>query len=332
MDELLSGHPWRDKLGGGPRDWIATATGAVNYLRSPHTPGNDADDPADRLAPRYRALSNHLARAWALCAGADHLGHLKLSVQFYEEVRVWMAKWDAEERRASGQPIPEDVQRLLGSLIATSTATGQVIDIYAAAGIEKPSLADLGPELARRASDSPNPHLAIEALRAVLVEEARRVTSANTIRARAFSERIAELMRKYTNSQLTSAEVIAATIAMSRDIVAEADRGQQFSPALDQDELAFYDAVSQNDAAVLEQGEDVLAQIARELVGVMRRDVRTDWTVRDDVRAKLRAEIKRLLRGYGYPPDRQPAAIKLVIEQMESMAPRWAERPPKEVE
>ena len=50
-----------------------------------------------------------------------------------------------------------------------------------------------------------------------------------------------------------------------------------------------------NDSAVELQGEDVLAQIARELVGVMHRDTKTDWTVRDDVRAKLRSSIKRLL-------------------------------------
>ena len=89
------------------------------------------------------------------------------------------------------------------------------------------------------------------------------------------------------------------------------------------DELAFYDAVAQNESAVTIQGEDVLAQIARELVAVMRRDVRTDWTVRDDVRAKLRSSIKRLLVKYKYPPDKQPEAIKLVMDQMESMAPRY---------
>jgi type I restriction enzyme R subunit len=98
------------------------------------------------------------------------------------------------------------------------------------------------------------------------------------------------------------------------------------SPPLDDDQLAFYDAVSQNDSAVLLQGEDVLAQIARDLVAVMRRDVRTDWTVRDDVRAKLRSSIKRLLVRHGYPPDQQPAAIKLVIEQMEQLAPHYADR------
>ena len=112
---------------------------------------------------------------------------------------------------------------------------------------------------------------------------------------------------------------------LAREVAAEANRGAHFTPPLTSDELSFYDAVSQNEAAVAVQGEGVLAKIARELVAVMRRDVRTDWTVRDDVRAKLRSSIKRLLILNGYPPDKQPEAIKLVMEQMESMAPRYAE-------
>lgn len=133
-------------------------------------------------------------------------------------------------------------------------------------------------------------------------------------------------MRKYTNQQLTSAEVIAELIALAHDVVAEAARGQRFTPPLDEDQLAFFDAVATNESAVDVMGEGVLADIARELVTVMQRDIRTDWTVRDDVRAKLRTSIKRLLVKHGCPPDEQPAAVKLVMEQMESMAPRYAER------
>jgi len=113
-------------------------------------------------------------------------------------------------------------------------------------------------------------------------------------------------------------------IELARDVAHEANRGAGFSPPLDEDELAFYDAVASNESAVAVQGEGVLAQIARELVTILRRDVKTDWTVRDDVKAKLRSSIKRLLVKYDYPPDKQPGAIKLVMEQMESMAPRIA--------
>lgn len=113
---------------------------------------------------------------------------------------------------------------------------------------------------------------------------------------------------------------------MAKEVVAEHDRGKRFDPPLHTDELAFYDVVSQNESAVDVMGDDVLAQIARELVATMRRDTRVDWTVREDVKAKLRATIKRLLRKYGYPPGQQPAAIVQVMKQMEAFAPKYAEQ------
>ena len=139
----------------------------------------------------------------------------------------------------------------------------------------------------------------------------------------------------------TAAEVIAELIAMAREVADEADRGKAFDPPLGEDELAFYDAVSENQSAREVMGEQVLAGIApdkadsplhpaspafpRDLPAVGRRDTKPDWTERDDVRAKLRASIKRLLVLHRYPPDQQAEAIRLVIEQMESIAPRYAE-------
>jgi type I restriction enzyme R subunit len=304
---------------------------AVNVLRNPATPGNEpakegqADDETETLGAAYRRLSSQLSRAWALCGTSADLHELRPVAKFYEEVRVWMAKLDAAERESRGEPIPEDIQRLLGALIADSTETGEVLDIYDAAGMPRPSLMDLSPDFLRQTQEATNPHLAIEALRDLIARESVKATGTNTLRQQAFSDRIADLMRKYTNQQLTSAEVIAELIALAHEVVDEADRGAKFEPPLDQDELAYFDAVTTNESAVDVMGEGVLADIARELVAIMRRDIRTDWTVREDVRAKLRTSIKRLLIKHGYPPDEQPAAIKLVMDQMEAMAPRYAE-------
>ncbi|WP_226758467.1 type I restriction endonuclease subunit R [Arthrobacter sp. SO3] len=323
---LLAGYDWRDVLmKGGPKAFVSAATGAANYLRSPETPGNQpvgADE--ETLAAKYRRFSSQLSRAWALCSGSETLAELRPEIQVYEETRVYMAKFDAADRQASCEPVPEEIQRLLGNLIASATSSGEVLDIYEAAGMPKPSLDDLTPEFIAKTQQARNPQLAIEALRKLIADESAKTTRNNVIRQRAFSERISELMKKYTNQQLTSAEVIAELVELAREVAAEGQRGAHFTPPLDSDELAFYDAVAQNEAAVEVQGEGKLAEIARQLVGVMQRDVRTDWTVRDDVRAKLRSSIKRLLVINGYPPDKQPEAIKLVMEQMESMAPRFA--------
>jgi len=199
-----------------------------------------------------------------------------------------MGKFDAEDRQARGEPIPEEVQRLLNELVAGAVVSSEVLDIYGAAGIPRPALSDLDTEFAAKAQEAEHPHLAIEALRALVLAETRSVTRHNIVRQRAFSERLLELMTRYTNAQLTSAEVIAALIEVAHEVAAEGNRGARFTPPLSEDELAFYDAVASNASAVEVQGEGVLADIARALVGIMRRDVRTDW-VTGQVFGPLRA-------------------------------------------
>ncbi|NMH97989.1 type I restriction endonuclease subunit R [Pseudonocardia acidicola] len=324
--EALADYDWRAKLRSGqPRAFLRAALATTDYLRSPTTPGNKVPEGEETLADRYRRLSGQLARAWALCGASGKLEELRPDILFFEEVRVYMAKYDADARRAEGKPVPEEISRLLAALLTASTETGEVIDIYEAAGMPKPELSDLNPAYVTKAQQATNPQLAIEALRKLVLTESTRVTRSNVVRERVFSERVKELMIRYTNQQLTSAQVIAELVELAKEIRKEAERGATFTPPLDDDQLAFYDAVAQNESAVLEQGDDVLAQIARDLVGIMRRDVRTDWTVRDDVRAKLRSSIKRLLVKHKYPPDKQPGAIALVLEQMERLAPRFVD-------
>lgn len=309
------------------RGFLDAIAQTASFLRSPLTEGNtDPEDPDARpLADRFRPLSAKLDRAWALAAGHADIQPLAPEVRFYKEVRVWMAKYDARDRIAHGEPITDEARRLLSRLVEEASTSGGVMDIYQEAGLDLPRLDALTPEWIEQANKPSTAHLAIEALKASLLKEAKDVTSGNEVRTRLFSERITELMLKYTNKQLTAAEVIASLIEMSHEISAEADRGSSFSPPLGTDELAFYDLVSQNPEAVDVMGNDTLSQIARDLVATMQRDIRTDWTVRDDVKAKLRSSIKRLLRQHGYPPDQQPQAVRDVMTHMEALAPRYAE-------
>ncbi len=175
-----------------------------------------------------------------------------------------------------------------------------------------------------RMQQTRNPHLAIEALRRLVEQEMRKVTRHNVVRQQSFSDRLVALMARYTNQTLSAAQVIAELVAMAKEVSADANRGKTFTPALTSDELAFYDAVAQNESAVTEMGTGVLADVARDLVKSLRRDVTTDWVSRDDVRAKLRSTIKRLLARYGYPPDAEPFATELVLRQMETFAEEWS--------
>ena len=267
-----------------------------------------------------------MARAWALASGSPNANEYRSDVRFYSDVRNQLIKMEAADRRASGEPLSEEIITLLSQLVVESTASSQVIDVYGEIGRELPNLQDLNIEaLNLRSRDESETALLIDALRRDLLQESRNATGNNEVRAKQFSERIRELMNRYTNQQLTSAEVIAELIELSKEIVAESKRGEEFSPPLSNDELAFYDVMAANDSAGDLLEGDVLAQIARELVSTLRRDAKTDWTVRDDVRAKLRRSIKTLLRKNKYPPEKGNEAVVLVLEQMERFAPRWSE-------
>ncbi len=321
LDQLLAGFDWRGVLRSGSKQARREAVaGATEYLRSSRTPGNIVPEGEETLADRYRKLSARLSRMWALAAGSQTLDDVRIDITFHEEVRVWMAKYDAKARKATGLPVPDEVLRLLRGIVADATGTSGITDIYDAAGIPKPSLQNLTPAIVRQFMDADRPHLAIEALRDMLIEEAAAATRSNLVRNRAFSERINELMLRYTNQQLTSAEVIQELAELARTISAENKRGEQFHPPLNHAEIAFYDALAEDPSALADMDNEVLAEMARELLKILRNDSRTDWTRREDVQAKLRASVKRLLRWYKYPPSKQPEAIKLVVEQMEALA------------
>ncbi len=135
LDELCAGYPWRKQLTGAQKSWVKAVYGLTNYLRSPTTPGNQVAEGEETIGDRFRTLSNQLARAWALCSGSQTLEHLRSTARFYEEVRVWMGKFDAQQRQAEGKAVPEEIQRMLAALVATSTESGEIIDIYEAAGL-----------------------------------------------------------------------------------------------------------------------------------------------------------------------------------------------------
>ena len=322
---ILAGYDWRAKLAvKGEKSFLHAVMGAIEFLRNPATPGNQVEDGEPPLDERFRKASAKLARFYALCASTGAMNPYRDDIAYFEAVRVWMAKWDAEECAARGLPVPADVELVLRQLTAGAIEAGGVTDLYEAAGIPRPDLSHLDEAFLKKMQEARNPHLAIEALRRLIDQEMRKVTKHNIVRQQSFADRLLELMRKYTNQNLSAAEVIAEMVRMAKEVSADARRGQQFDPPLSEDELAFYDAVAQNESAVTKMGDGKLADIARDLVKALRRNVTVDWVSRDDVRAKLRSTIKRLLAIHEYPPDAQPAATQLVLKQMETFAEVWA--------
>ena len=197
------------------------------------------------------------------------------------------------------------------------TATG-VVDIYAAAGIERPDISIIDDSFIRRLSTNPHPNVQIELLKRLLNSELKTVAKRNLIAERKFSEMLERAMRSYTNRSLDAAEIIVELVELAKQLREERERGTKLG--LRADELAFYDAVCQNDSAVLELGDDTLKAIAHELVAVVRRNASIDWDKKEQVRASLRRHIRRLLARYKYPPDKQESAVVLVMQQAEVLA------------
>ena len=251
-----------------------------------------------------------------MCVPSDAALKIRDDVAFFEAVRAQISKIEGSDRE-DGDPnaaLDTAVRQILSDAM---TGTG-VIDIYAEAGIAKPDLSLIDESFIAKFKTANNPNLQIEMLKKLLSDEIRRVGKRNIVTGKQFSEMLEASLLRYQNRTLDAAQVVAELVALAQVLKTEADRGTQLG--LNSDELAFYDAICANQSAVMELGDDTLKKIAHELVEIVRRDAKTDWNVKEQVRAKLRATIRRLLLKYGYPPDQEPTATQLVLEQAEVIA------------
>jgi type I restriction enzyme R subunit len=312
----LVGIDWRAvRDSGRPKAVHEAAVDVANYLKRPE-PDRPENQPTAQQ--RFTRAAHDLLRAFSLRPKARELDDLVDDIAFFETVRVYLAKWDAEERAERGISGPAEVELLVRQLTAGAIAVDDVVDIYAAAGLEKPDLSHLDEAFVTRLRNGRRPELSVEALRRAIEREIRAVHPHNMIRQQAFSDRLLETMRRYTNGALASAEIISVLVEMAKDV--SADRGRAKELGLTEDELAFYDAVSSNESAVREMTTGALAEIAQDLVTAVRLDKAVDWSIREQVQARLRSKIKRLLARHGYPPDAEASAVELVLRQAETFA------------
>ena len=168
----------------------------------------------------------------------------------------------------------------------------------------------------------PQRNRAVELLRKLLAGEIKTRRRKNVVQARSFAEMLEQSIRRYQNRAIEAAQVLEELIGLARDVREAGRRGEDLG--LNDDELAFYDALETNDSAVKVLGDETLRGIARELVESVRNNVTIDWTMRENVRAKLRVLVKRILRKHGYPPDKQEKATQTVLEQAEVLSAGWA--------
>jgi type I restriction enzyme R subunit len=267
---------------------------------------------------RFVKAVGDLSKAFALAVPHDKALEIRDDVAFFQAVRTVLTKGATGGRRT-----PEDLELAIRQIVSRAVASDGVIDIFEAAGLKKPDISILSDEFLTEIRGMPHKNLAVEMLRKLLEGEIRTRGRKNIVQGRAFSQLLEDAIRRYQNRAIETAQVIEELIALAKDMREADRRGENLG--LTEDEIAFYDALEVNDSAVKVLGDETLRTIAQELVRTVRENVRIDWTARENVRAQMRVMVKRILRRYGYPPDKQARATELVLEQAEVLCRDWAE-------
>ena len=270
------------------------------------------EDGKERCLNAVRELS----QAFALAVPHPETFRIRDDVGFFQAVRAALSKRATGEARAE-----EDLDLAVRQIISRAVASEGVLDIFAAAGLDKPDISVLSDEFLAEVQGMPQRNLAVELLQKLLKGELHIRRRKNVVQARSFAEMLEQTLRRYQNRAIEAAQVIEELIQLAKEMREANARGERLG--LSDDELAFYDALETNDSAVQVLGDDTLRDIARELVDTVRNNVTIDWTLRENVRAKLRAMVKRILRKHGYPPDKQEKATVTVLEQAEVLSEGW---------
>ncbi len=269
-------------------------------------------DGKERLIVAVRELS----QAFALSVPNEEAVRIRDDVAFFQAVKAWLIK------RAPGEPrSQEELDQAIRQIVSRAVTSEGMVDIFAAAGLKKPDVSILSDEFLAEVQGLPYRNLAVELLKRLLSGEIRTYGKRNLVQSRSFAEMLEQALRRYKNRAIEAAQVIEELIELAREMRKAGARGEKLG--LNEDELAFYDALETNDSAVKVLGNDMLRTIARELVTTVRNNVTIDWTLRENVKAQLRVMVKRILRKYGYPPDKQEKATKTVLEQAELLSEFW---------
>jgi len=227
----------------------------------------------------------------------------------------------AKNTRVPGKT-QEELDTAIRQIVSKAIASDEIIDIFSAAGLKKPDISILSDEFLSEVQKMPHRNLALELLHKLLSDEIKSRARKNLVQSRSFAEMLEKTIRRYQNKTIEATQVILELIELAKQMREARSRGEKLG--LSEDEEAFYDALEVNDSAVKVLGDEVLKKLARELVETVRRNTTIDWTVRESARAKLRTMVRRLLRKYGYPPDKQEKATLTVLEQAELLGRDWA--------
>ncbi|WP_027909344.1 type I restriction endonuclease subunit R [Pseudomonas sp. URMO17WK12:I4] len=302
LRSLLHGFDYSDFLTGGHK----LLAGAANHVLG-------LEDGKKRFADNALAMS----KAFTLCCTLDEAKAVREEVAFLQAIKVLLTKREISAKKKTDEERELAIRQIIGNAVVS----GEVVDVFQAVGLDKPNIGLLDDEFLAEVRNLPEKNLAVELLERLLEGEIKSKFSSNLAQEKKFSELLDSVIKRYQNRSIETAQVIEELIEMAKKFSAASKRGDQLG--LNDDELAFYDALANNESSVRELGDETLAKIAHELTESLRQNVTVDWSNRDSVRAKLRLLVKRILRKYKYPPDQQEEAAQLVLAQAETLCGAW---------
>jgi type I restriction enzyme R subunit len=265
---------------------------------------------------RFARETTGLLKAFSLAVPHEKALRIKEDVGLFQAVKSAIMK-----TTGIGKESEEKFDAAIKQILSKAVISDRIVDIFEAAGIQKPELSILSEGFLADVREMSQKNLAFEALKKLLNDEIRLISKRNVVQGKSFMDMIDKTIKRYTNKSVEAAQVIEELIELARRVREEKNRGGQHN--MTDDELAFYDALGANDSAVQVLGNETLKKIALELTRMIRNSVTIDWTRRDSVQAEIRLKVKKILRKYGYPPDKQERATQTVLEQAVLIASGW---------
>ena len=271
---------------------------------------------------RFTFNVTRLSQAFGLVGTTPEAKTVRDDLAFFQAIKARFSKFDESNRKKSNEEIETAIRQIINDAIISK----EVVDIFDAAGIAKPSIEILNDEFLEQIRNLPRKNLALELLKRLLNEEIKIRSNTNLVQSRKFSEMLAVAVKRYQSGLIEAAQLIEELIKLAQDIRAADKRGEKLN--LRVDELAFYDALADNPSAETILGDEILKAIAHELVDSVRKNTSIDWQLKESVQAKLRVMIKRILRKYKYPPDdlttgEYTTSVNKVLDQAELLADFW---------
>lgn len=300
---MLHGFDYSDFLTAGHK----RLAGAANHVLG-------VEDGKKRFADNALAMS----KAFTLCCTLDEAKAVREEVAFMQAVKVILTKRDISQQKKTNEERELAIRQIIGSAVVSE----EVVDVFEAVGLDKPNIGILDDAFLAEVRNLPERNLAVELLERLLEGEIKSRFSGNLVQEKKFSEMLTNVVKRYQNRAIETAQVIEELIEMAKKFHAAVNRGEELG--LTDDEIRFYDALANNESAVRELNDETLKKIAHELTENLRRNITVDWSARESIRAKLRIMVKRILKKYKYPPDQQEGAVELVLQQAEALGEAWA--------